>query len=265
MAVNEDISAYSTAAASNAPAGTDTVGPDLDDHLRDIKKNLRLVAETAQGPTAPSAFRGRLWIDTSGTASSKLLLKIHDGSAWATLCEIDDDNERINLTGAGINSLAAPVTVAQGGTNAESTASAITALKIATFGEDSTASAISRYKIDRMGQDSTASALQRLAVPETISGMIELPANKDYVLDRYAGFAYRIDAIYGRMESGSVACRLLIDSATVAMAALTLDTTERTGSPSATHTAAQGSTLILSLTSATAASDLSFSLVTRRL
>lgn len=43
MAVDENVSAYSTTAASNTPAGTDTVGPDLDNHLRDMKKNIRTV------------------------------------------------------------------------------------------------------------------------------------------------------------------------------------------------------------------------------
>lgn len=46
MAVNEALSALSTTAASNTPAGTDSVGTDLDDHLRDIKKNIRFASNT---------------------------------------------------------------------------------------------------------------------------------------------------------------------------------------------------------------------------
>ena len=42
MAVSETLSAYSTTANNNTPAGTDTVGPDLDNHLRDIKKNIKV-------------------------------------------------------------------------------------------------------------------------------------------------------------------------------------------------------------------------------
>jgi hypothetical protein len=44
MAVTEALSALSTTAASNTPAGTDSIGTDLDDHLRDIKKNIRFAS-----------------------------------------------------------------------------------------------------------------------------------------------------------------------------------------------------------------------------
>ena len=44
MAVNEALSALSTTPASNTPAGTDSIGTDLDDHLRDIKKNVRFAS-----------------------------------------------------------------------------------------------------------------------------------------------------------------------------------------------------------------------------
>ena len=44
MAVTEALSALSTTAASNTPAGTDSIGTDLDDHLRDIKKNVRFAS-----------------------------------------------------------------------------------------------------------------------------------------------------------------------------------------------------------------------------
>jgi len=44
MAVTEALSALSTTPASNTPAGTDSIGTDLDDHLRDIKKNVRFAS-----------------------------------------------------------------------------------------------------------------------------------------------------------------------------------------------------------------------------
>ena len=44
MAVNEALSALSTTSASNTPAGSDSIGTDLDDHLRDIKKNIRFAS-----------------------------------------------------------------------------------------------------------------------------------------------------------------------------------------------------------------------------
>lgn len=89
MAVNEDLSAYSTTAASNTPAGSSNIGPDLDNHLRDIKRNIRRVAERYQGTTTPEAFRGREWIDTSATASTKLEVKLNDGSNEVVITEID--------------------------------------------------------------------------------------------------------------------------------------------------------------------------------
>ena len=89
MAVNEDLSAYSTTAASNTPAGGSNIGPDLDNHLRDIKRNVRRVAERYQGTTTPEAFRGREWIDTSATASTKLEVKLNDGLKEVVITEID--------------------------------------------------------------------------------------------------------------------------------------------------------------------------------
>ena len=44
MAVNEALSGLSTTSASNTPAGSDSIGTDLDDHLRDIKKNIRFAS-----------------------------------------------------------------------------------------------------------------------------------------------------------------------------------------------------------------------------
>ena len=89
MAVNEDLSAYSTTAASNTPAGSSNIGPDLDNHLRDIKRNIRRVAERYQGATTPEAFRGRDWVDTSGTASNKLELTMNDGTNEVPYIQLD--------------------------------------------------------------------------------------------------------------------------------------------------------------------------------
>lgn len=45
MSVNETISAYSTTASGNTPTGTSNIGTDLDDHLRDVKKNIRVLSD----------------------------------------------------------------------------------------------------------------------------------------------------------------------------------------------------------------------------
>lgn len=91
MAVNETVDGYSTTAASNTPSGSDNVGPDLDNHLRDIKKNIRIMGEISQAPaaSAPTGFLGRLQLDTSATASSRLVMRIHDGSGYIDFMEID--------------------------------------------------------------------------------------------------------------------------------------------------------------------------------
>lgn len=106
MAVNESISAYSTTAANNTPAGSNTIGPDLDNHLRDIKKNIRLAVESSQGPSAPAdGFVGRWYADTSGSASDILALNIHDGGGFVHLFDLETSANEIvsaNLAASAI-------------------------------------------------------------------------------------------------------------------------------------------------------------------
>lgn len=101
MAVNETVDGYSTAAASNTPAGTDTVGPDLDDHLRDIKKNVRIIGQTSKAETSPTGFLGRQWLDTSGTATTKITYKMYDGTQYASMFDIDTSAGVANVYVAG--------------------------------------------------------------------------------------------------------------------------------------------------------------------
>ncbi len=51
MSVNEAISAYSTNASGNTPIGTSNIGTDLDDHLRDVKKNIRVLSDVVSAAT----------------------------------------------------------------------------------------------------------------------------------------------------------------------------------------------------------------------
>jgi hypothetical protein len=55
MAVNETLDTYSIGASVNTPAGSDNVGTDLDDHLRDIKKNVSYAARWVQTATVSAA------------------------------------------------------------------------------------------------------------------------------------------------------------------------------------------------------------------
>lgn len=93
MAVNEDLSAYSTTAASNTPGGSTNIGTDLDDQLRDIKKNIGKAVGNSWGPTEPGSglsARGRLWYDWSGSASEVAVLRINGGgTGWTKLFTIN--------------------------------------------------------------------------------------------------------------------------------------------------------------------------------
>ena len=56
MAVNENLHSYNdTTVTSNTPAGGDAIGSDLDDHLRDIKKNVRFAAQLTPSSTSSAA------------------------------------------------------------------------------------------------------------------------------------------------------------------------------------------------------------------
>jgi len=96
MAVDESLNALSTTASSNTPAGSDNVGTDLDDHLRDIKKNIRIAAENFQGILNPTGFEGQLHADKSRSASGIVVLRFHDGGAFGDLVEYDTANNNVS-------------------------------------------------------------------------------------------------------------------------------------------------------------------------
>lgn len=99
MAVDEDITAYSTTASSNTPGGSDNIGTDLDDHLRDIKKNLKIIAQNSSNRSAPGNIRGRLWMDTSGSASSMFIMKVGNGSTtWGDFLYFNNSSGRTYCT-----------------------------------------------------------------------------------------------------------------------------------------------------------------------
>ncbi|KKK74811.1 hypothetical protein LCGC14_2880030, partial [marine sediment metagenome] len=109
MAVNESLDALDVVAASNTPAGTDRVGTDLDNHLRDIKKNIRTESEHSQAILNPTGFEGQLHADKSRSASGIITLRIHDGDAWVDLLEVKTADNKIsvlNLADSSIPGLA---------------------------------------------------------------------------------------------------------------------------------------------------------------
>lgn len=92
MAVNENLTNYDTATASMTPAGSDTVGPDLDDHLRSMKVNVGVAWKHSNS----SHSRGRLWFDQS--ASPVVTLKYSDGGQNIPILEIDEDTASARST-----------------------------------------------------------------------------------------------------------------------------------------------------------------------
>lgn len=99
MAVNEEVSALSTTAASNTPAGASAVGPDLDNHLRDIKKNIRRSAEHFKGSTEGN-FPGAIKVDES--ASPTWTVNIRGTGQDIALFSIDDSAGISNAIVGGV-------------------------------------------------------------------------------------------------------------------------------------------------------------------
>ena len=90
MAVNENPTEY-TGTATLTPAGTDTVGPDLDNHLRSMKGNVGAVMRME----VSTAARGRLWADQS--ASPVVTVKYSDGTDEIALFEIDESANTVQV------------------------------------------------------------------------------------------------------------------------------------------------------------------------
>ena len=171
MAVNESISAYSTTAASNTPAGTANVGPDLDNHLRSIKSNIRIAFEHSNS----EQVRGRLWFDQS--ASPVVSLKYSDGSADVTIFNVDESAKEVTPF---IDDVAMG-TVPKEFNKAEDTASALSTLGRGTHmgPADSTASALDALAFSAATKhlasaSTTATIHERIGVGTAVTDLPEL-------------------------------------------------------------------------------------------
>lgn len=85
MPVSEELSSWSTNAASNSPGGSDNVGPDLDDHLRLIKSYVAKIRGSHWGTSEPGSGvseRGAIWLDSSGSASNVWIFKANVGGSY---------------------------------------------------------------------------------------------------------------------------------------------------------------------------------------
>ena len=96
MAVTEDISAYSTTQSSNTPAGSDNIGPDLDNHLRNIKKNVRRAMTSRFGERIADVERlaGSLFLENS--ASPNNTLNYDSGIGLYPFLEINESSSAVN-------------------------------------------------------------------------------------------------------------------------------------------------------------------------
>ncbi len=171
MAVDESLNALNALASSNTPAGSDQVGTNADDHLRDIKKNIRLAAENSASVLNPTGFEGQFHADKSRSASHGITIRFHEGNNFMDMFEVytaSDQYALANLQGSSIARAALtgfgaiidaslPLAVANGGTSEESTASLSSALRTVLnlnpmpvvdggTGEESSASLSSRFQ-----------------------------------------------------------------------------------------------------------------------
>ena len=216
MAVDESLDALSITASSNTPAGTDAVGTDLDDHLRDIKKGIRSVAELSQAILNPTGFEGQLHADKSRSASGIITIRFHDGGAFGDLFEYGTASNQImalNLNDSAIakaqvnlgDVITPPVAAAQGGTGQESSASAsvwikglITPVLASEGGTGQESSASSSAYINAML--GTLLALSRKATAGDADIAISSEATGDIIVHGGAGGDWNRQAIGSASE-----------------------------------------------------------------
>jgi hypothetical protein len=98
-------------------------------------------------------------------------------------------------------------------------------------------------------------------VNDSISGMIEFPDTKTYILDLHVKQAYNIENISIKSASGTITCAVQIDGVAVGgLNAIAVSSSESTTASSGTKLAAIGSTVALSFSSNTNSEDVSFTI-----
>ena len=100
---------------------------------------------------------------------------------------------------------------------------------------------------------------------EQITGHIETAANKSYVLDQAAAYAYTINTLIIDASGGTCTAKLTIDGVDVTgISAVSVSTTEATGTASAANSVAVGNTVALVISANSAALNVSFTMKTAR-
>lgn len=119
-----------------------------------------------------------------------------------------------------------------------------------------------RVSQDLADLNDTAAARSNLGVAvDFISGHIETAANKSYVLDLYAAYAYTINELKIVSASGTVTAAVKIDGTNVTgISSVSVSSSEATGTASAANSVSVGNTVTLVFTSNSSALDVAFTL-----
>lgn len=100
---------------------------------------------------------------------------------------------------------------------------------------------------------------------EQLTGHIETAENKTYVLDQSAAYAYTINTLIIKSASGAVTAKLTIDGVDVTgISAVSVSSTEATGTASAANAVSVGNTVALVLSSNSSALDVAFTVKSTR-
>jgi hypothetical protein len=103
------------------------------------------------------------------------------------------------------------------------------------------------------------------AVIDSIGGHIEAAANKSYVLDQAAAFAYTVNSLAIRSASGTCTAKLQIDGVDITgISSVAVGSTETTATASGANAVTAGQTLALVVSGNSGATEVAFSVrVTR--
>ncbi len=112
----------------------------------------------------------------------------------------------------------------------------------------------------------TGSPLSEAVTLETLSGMMETVADKDYILEQYAAFPYTVENIVHQAASGTGYGNFKINTTSVTgMESCSFSTSEVTNTATGENTVAIGDTLRLTVTGTSSLTDLGFTLELRRI
>lgn len=103
------------------------------------------------------------------------------------------------------------------------------------------------------------------AAVDFVGGMIETAADKTYVIDLSAAYAYTVNTLIIKSASGTCTAKLTIEGTDITgISAVSVSSSEATGTATAANSVAVGNTLALVVSSNSDATDVSFTIKTTR-